>query len=47
MLPCTMAWTAIGMNGVAVEACVAVTAGEGVMTKNVGVLPAGLGLAGI
>jgi len=33
------------MDGVAVEGLVAVIAGEGVMTKNVGVLAAGLGLA--
>jgi hypothetical protein len=37
MLPCTMACTAIGMKGVVVAASVAVLAGEGVITKYVGV----------
>ncbi len=37
MLPCTMACTAMGMAGVGVKPLVAVMAGDGVMTKNVGV----------
>src|SRR5512144_1965011 len=44
MLPCTMACTAIGMKGVVVAALVSVAAGEGVMTKNVGVAWVGAGL---
>src|SRR5512138_3725561 len=44
MLPCTMAWTAMGMKGVVVAALVLVAAGEGVMTKNGGVACAGTGL---
>ena len=44
MLPCTMACTAIGMKGVVVAALVSVAAGEGVMTKNVGVAWVGTGL---
>ena len=39
-----MACTAIGRDGVAVEALVEVTAGEAVITKRVGVLSAGAGL---
>ncbi len=38
MVPSTMAWTAIGMNGVEVIAGVAVSAGEGVITKAVALL---------
>ncbi len=45
MLPCTIASTAIGMDGVPVAGAVAVIAGEGVITKYVGVLPAGVGLS--
>lgn len=37
MLPCTIACTAIGIAGVGVKPRVAVMAGDGVMTKNVGV----------
>lgn len=45
MLPCTMAWTGMGIEGVLVDSWVAVMAGEGVITKKVGVLGAGVGLA--
>ncbi len=41
MVPCTIACTAIGMEGVSVAALVAVATGEGVMTKNVGVVSVG------
>jgi len=44
MLPCTMAWTAMGMKGVVVAALVSVAAGEGVMTKKVGVSCVGAGV---
>ncbi len=41
-MPCTMACTAIGMEGVPVMALVAVAASDGVMTKDVGVGGAGV-----
>ncbi len=37
LVPCTIACTAMGMNGVPVAALVSVAAGDGVMTKKVGV----------
>ncbi len=42
LVPCTMACTAIGMEGVPVKALVAVAAGDGVMTKEVDVAGAGV-----
>jgi hypothetical protein len=51
-VPWIMAWTAIGSTGVAVGPLVSVMAGEGVITKNVGVfcgavgVPAGGGWVG-
>ena len=43
-VPWTMACTAIGINGVLVAGLVSVAAGEGVMTKKVGVSWSGTGL---
>src|SRR5512140_3075988 len=40
-VPCTIACTAIGISGVTVAALVSVAAGDGVMTKKVGVSCAG------
>ena len=38
MVPATMAWTAIGMNGVDVNSGVEVSAGDGVITKEVALI---------
>ncbi len=43
IVSCTIACTAIGRNGVEVEALVGVTAGDGVITKKVAVFSAGAG----
>jgi hypothetical protein len=45
MLPCTIACTAIGMKGVVVAALVFVIAGDGVITKNVGVSSTEVGVS--